>query len=82
MAISERNNARSVCPDECADQNDANLWSNAKTTAQISDVAFVVGGVGLASGAVLWFTAKPRVANGPSARVGFGPGSVQLRGVW
>ncbi len=82
MAIAKRNDARNVCPNECANQSDANLWSNAKTTAQVSDVAFVVGGVGLAGGAVLWFTAKPRAAGGPSAQVGLGLGSVRLNGVW
>jgi hypothetical protein len=82
MAVSKKNDAQNACPNDCADQNGVNLWSHAKTAAQVSDIAFIVGGVGMVGGTSLWFTAKPQSGRGPSAQVGLGPGSVQLKGVW
>jgi hypothetical protein len=82
MAASKKNDAQNACPNDCADQNGVNLWSDAKTEARVSDIAFIVGGVGIVGGASLWFTAKPQSGSGPSAQVGLGPGSVQLKGVW
>jgi hypothetical protein len=78
QAMSKRRDASSVCPDQCADQGGADLWKSAKTAGNISTVGFIVGGVGLAAGATLWFTAKPS----RSARVGIGPGSIALSGSW
>jgi hypothetical protein len=82
MAFSKKNDAQSVCPGDCPDQSGINKWNDAKSTAQISDVAFVIGGVGLVGGAVLWFTAKSPSSEGLSAQVRFGPGSVQVNGAW
>jgi hypothetical protein len=82
IAISRKNDAEKACPNLCADQSGVDAWSDAKTAAQISDVAFIVGGLALAGGAVLWFTARPQSDGGPSAQVGFGPGSVQVNGMW
>jgi hypothetical protein len=82
IAISKKNDAQGACPNLCADQAGVSMWSDAKTAAMISDVAFVVGGLGLAGGAVLWFTAKPPPYGSASAQVGLGPGSIQLKGVW
>jgi hypothetical protein len=78
QAMSKRSDASRVCPDECADQSGADLWKNAKTAGNVSTVGFIVGGVGLAAGAALWFTAKPTA----STQVGIGPGSIELKGSW
>jgi hypothetical protein len=81
MALSKKSAAQSVCPGAgCPTQAGANDWSDAKTEAQISDALFLVGGLGIAGGAVLWFTA-PRSA-GPDTQVGLGPSGMQLKGVW
>lgn len=80
MAISKKNDAEGVCPNQCATQSQVNMWNDAKTTGNISTALFIVGGVGLAGGAVLWFTARPSSHAGP--QVGIGPGSLQLKGTW
>lgn len=82
VAMSKKSDAKSACPDQCADQSGVSKWSDAKSAGNISTVGFIVGGVALAGGAVLWFTAKPESSSGPSAQVGLGLGSLQLKGVW
>ena len=51
-----------------------------RTSAKIADVGFIVGGVGLVGGAVLWFTAPSGSAAG--TQVGLGPGVLQVKGTW
>ena len=79
MAMSKKNDAQSACSGSCATQDGVNKWSNAGSTGDVSTVGFIVGGVGLAGAAVLWFTAP---SGGASTQVGFGPGGVQLKGTW
>jgi hypothetical protein len=80
VALSKRDAARSVCPDPlCHDGSGSSKWSDAKSAANVSTVAFAVGGAAAVAGAVLWLTAPPV---GQGTRVGFGPGSVQIRGTW
>jgi hypothetical protein len=81
MTISKKNDARSVCPNLCMNQDGVNRWSDAGSTGNISTIAFIVGGVGLAGGAVLWFTA-PSLGGSAGAQVGFGPGALQVKGTW
>lgn len=79
-AISKRDDAQSVCPGAlCPDTNGSNKWADAKSTGNVATAAFVVGGVGIVAGAVLWLTA-PSGASG--TRVGFGPTSVEIAGTW
>jgi hypothetical protein len=82
VTMSKKSDAQKACPNLCADPNGVSLWSDAKSAGNVSTVAFIVGGVALAGGAALWFTAKPESRSGPSAQVGVGPGSLQLKGVW
>lgn len=81
IAIGKKNDAQATCPDECATQQGVNDWNDAKTVANISTVGFIVGGVGLAGAAALWFTA-PSSGDEPKAQVGLGPGVVRVMGVW
>jgi serine/threonine-protein kinase len=55
------------------------LGKAAAQSGTISTLAFVLGGVGLASGAVLWFTA-PAPAGEAQATLDLGPGTVTLHG--
>ncbi len=58
MTFSQWNNARSECTTACAPGSQAqNDKSNASTSATLSDVGFIAGGVFVAAAAVLWFTA-------------------------
>ncbi len=64
---------------QCSDPRGVNAGNDARAAGNISTVAMIVGGVSLAGGAVLWFSA-PRSHTEPSARLGVGVGSLQLRG--
>lgn len=54
--------------------------SDASSSATLSTVAFVVGGVALASGAVLWFTAPHATESETKVSFGVGPNGVVVRG--
>jgi len=80
VALSQKSDAQNACPgSQCTTQDGVNKWSDAASTGNFSTIALIIGGVGVAGAAVLWFTA-PSV--GSSTQVGFGPGTVQLRGTW
>jgi hypothetical protein len=81
MDISKRNHAEAICPGTLCSQAGLDAWSDVATTQTFSTVGFIVGGVGVAGAAVLWFTA-PRSNGGASAQVSFGPGSLQVKGSW
>jgi hypothetical protein len=78
MAMSKKSDAQSACPDRCADQAGVALWSDAKSAGNVSTIAFVIGGLGVAAGAALWLTAGSDAA----PQVGVGPASVTVRGRW
>jgi hypothetical protein len=80
VAMSQKGTAQSACPNTCATQDGVNDWNSAASSATISTVAFIVGGVGLAGAAALWFTAPSGTS--ASAQVGLGPSGIQLRGTW
>jgi hypothetical protein len=86
QAMSKHNDAAAACPGACATQSGVDMWNDARSAGNVSTVAFIVGGVALAGGAALWFTAKPESGSAPSAPVAFGlgvgPGAVQVRGAW
>jgi hypothetical protein len=63
----------------CRDQRGVDAGEDAYSSGTISTVAMVIGGVGLAGGAVLWLTA-PRSHQEPTTAFAIGPGSLQLRG--
>jgi hypothetical protein len=81
QAVSKRNDAQNVCPKDCTSTDGVRMWNDALSAAQVSDVLFIVGGVGLVSGAILWLTAGPP-SSAPSAQLGFGPASVHVKGAW
>jgi len=84
-AMSKHDEASKACPNQCTDPNGVNLWNKAVSSGNVSTIGFVVGAAGLIGGAMLWFTAKPtstEVHEQTVMQVGFGLGSVKLRGVW
>ncbi len=70
-----------MCPNTCPTQGGVDLWNDASTLGNVSTIGLIVGGVALAGGAVLWFTA-PRSGSAVSAQVGAGLGDIQVRGSW
>ncbi|HEX8795218.1 MAG TPA: hypothetical protein VF765_29925 [Polyangiaceae bacterium] len=81
MALAKKGDAQSVCAESCTTQDGVNKWSDAATTGNLSTAGFIVGGIGLAGGAVLWITA-PSTDGAPTVGVGLAPGSIQLNGAW
>lgn len=64
----------------CQDPRGVELMNEARAAGNVSTTGFVLGGLGLAAGAVLWF-ARPF---GPRANVavGMAPGALEVRGAW
>jgi hypothetical protein len=81
IAMSKKSDAQKICPDKCADESGVNAWSDAVSAGNVSTALFIVVGVGIAGAAVLWFTA-PSSSGVASPQVGFGFGSVQVKGTW
>lgn len=78
-ASSNWNNAKDGCkdfPHECSDDS-LKKHDSASTQATVSTVAFIAGGVALAVGSVLWFTAG---SGNKQAAIGVGPGTITARG--
>lgn len=69
-AVSRRDEARELCPDDCADDAGVEAWRDAKRAGDASTAAFLVGGAALATGLVLWVTAPDESAG--RLRVGLG----------
>ncbi len=65
----------------CATQDGVTKWNDAKSAGGISTVGFLVGGLGAAGAAVLWFTA-PGAKAAARPEVGLGLTGIQVRGVW
>jgi hypothetical protein len=82
VTIGKKHDAMNECPqDPCLTQHGSDLWSSATTSGNVATALLAVGGAALATGAVLWFTARPSDEEA-SAQVGIGPGTLQLRGSW
>ena len=81
QAMSKHSDASTKCPGACNDQAGVELWNDARSAGNISTIAFAVGGVGLVTGAILWFTAKTP-SHTTALQADIGPGSVQIRGSW
>jgi hypothetical protein len=83
VAISKKNEAQSACPgqSECPTPDGVSKWNDVVSNGNVSTVAFIVGGVGLAAGVVLWLTA-PSSSTGEGPQVGLGLGTLRVRGTW
>lgn len=81
VSMSKHDAAQKVCPDgECDSASGIRLWEKARFAGNVSTGAFIVGGVGLAAGAVLWLTASPSEL--PVQQIGLGPGMLSVRGAF
>ncbi len=66
----------------CNDTRGVTDENAARSDGNISTVMMIVGGVGLAAGATLWFTAPKASSDAPPAQVGLGFGTVQVKGAF
>jgi hypothetical protein len=80
IAMSKKSDAQSACPNQCSTPDGVTKWSDAGAAGNMSTIGFIVGGVGIAGAAVLWFTAPS--SGGSTAQVGIAPGAIQLKGTW
>jgi hypothetical protein len=67
VAMKDKNNLDPHCNNNVCNPKESDLLSEAKTAGNISTVAFIVGGVGVALGTVLFFTASPSSSAGHGA---------------
>ncbi len=82
IAISKKNDAENACPQTvCLTADGPGKWHDAKSAATVSTIGFIVGGVGIAGAAALWFTA-PKEGAALITQVGLGLGGIQVRGTW
>ena len=82
VSMSKHNNADTHCNrSNCSDSEGVSLRSDARTWGNVSTVAFIVGAVGIATGATLWISA-PKGESLRSAQLNVGPGSIVVRGSW
>jgi hypothetical protein len=80
-SMRKHSEADNACPGTtCSTAAGASLWHEAVTTGNASTAWFVLGGLGLVGGGILWFCA-PRT-NGAWFQVGIDPASVHVRGAW
>lgn len=81
-AKSKKSDAEQLCPGDhyCDDQRGVDRWNDAKAAGNLATVGFIVGGLGLAGAAVLWFTDKQHSPEQP--RVGLGVGGLVVQGKW
>lgn len=80
-AISKKDRAQEECPNLCATQSQVDDWRDAKTAGNVATALFVAGGVALAGGAILWFTA-PAPAPNVTAGIGLSLGGLRMEGTW
>lgn len=66
----------------CTDPRGVTAGDAAQTNGNISTAFMVVGGIGLASAVTLWLTAPPRTSESPSAQLGLGVGTLQMKGAF
>jgi len=74
---SAHDDAQEHCDGTSCYQPGVDLMAKARSAGNVSTAAFIVGGVGLATSGVLWFTA-PR----SDVKVSLGIGSVRIAGTW
>jgi hypothetical protein len=82
VAMSRRDHASSICPNDCPNQTGVTAWSDARSAGNIATGSFIVGAVSIASGVAVWLLAKPTAEGAPAPQISLGPGGIQLAGRW
>jgi hypothetical protein len=81
-AISKKSAAQSACPGVvCTTEQGVDAWRSAHGAGNVSNVGFILGGVGVAGALALWFTA-PSSSSLRSTQLALGVGSLRLRGTF
>jgi hypothetical protein len=64
----------------CPDARGVDAGNDARSSGNVATIGFVIAGLGLGGGIALWVTAPKSAA--PAAQVGFGLGSMQIKGAF
>lgn len=82
-AMSRRDTANNLCPSNpCDTTNGVDAWKRVQSAGDISTGAFLIGAAGIASGAAVWFLARPAADGVPATSISLGPGGLHLQGSW
>jgi hypothetical protein len=80
-AMGDKSDADKACVGgTCRTDAAVTAGNDAHSAGNIATIGMVIGAVGLAGGAALWFTAPKKEQ--PAVQAGLGLGTVQVRGVW
>jgi hypothetical protein len=83
MSKAKHDEANKYCVDAaCTDPLGVSAEQAAQSRGNISTVAMIVGGVGLAAGITLWLTAPPSNSHEASAQLGLGLGTLEVKGAF
>ncbi|HLK36187.1 MAG TPA: hypothetical protein VKU41_05500 [Polyangiaceae bacterium] len=84
LSIANHNDAAKRCPPPgpCSNQGGVDAWHAAYDFGNVANVAFIVGGVGLGVGAVLWLVAGKGDRAPDATALVVGPGSIAWKGAW
>jgi hypothetical protein len=66
----------------CTDLRGVELMDDARRSGNLSTVSFVLGGLGLGAGAVLWFVRPFGEHQRATTQVGLAPNGIEMRGSW
>jgi hypothetical protein len=79
MAMSKSSDAKASCANDgpCGDRNAVDASDSARTLGLVSTIGFIAGGVGLAAGAALVFTA-PKEGDTGTKKTGSAPAQVRI----
>jgi hypothetical protein len=79
-AIDKKSDADAACNgSSCSTDEAVAAGNDAQAAGNVATLGMIVGAVGLAGGAALWFTAP---TEGPAIQAGLGYGTLHVRGVW
>jgi hypothetical protein len=80
IALSDKSSLSSACHDDICPKSSASTLSGGQMAGNVSTVAFIVGGVGLAAGVALYFVHFGDTGRGATAYIG--PGSLGMGGAF
>ncbi len=83
IAMSRRDSAKAICStDQCSDHRGSDRWNQALSAGNVSTGAFVIGAAGIASGVIVWLSAKPSADGALGPQISLGPRGLQVGGSW
>jgi hypothetical protein len=84
LSLSKHSTVSELCPaTSCGSLEGVDASNDARTYGDVSTVAFIVGGLGLAAGLTLWLSApRSPESKGAAAQLVVGPGNAAVVGSW